>query len=634
MLEEALNDVNRSPGETSRALLSFFRHEFPVGGTAAEARFIQFFPVLLDRILGPVLVHSLKSSSGNDINNKDGRGLKPEELQAMEAAWLLYYRAWRSSNNSSGSNRGGIMSSSSSIGSKSGTGMGTSAARSGHMGASSMSSLDHDPVVQLLGAKLQASSTSTSTSRALSFFQILHGDNEAMEQLVISRTAQMSFPFTELPRHLQEAMVKIVYRTMVERSHAHPGSPRPVSMQSTLQPQRNAQKLLNVMSIPFFDQKEPRQSISQIISQVHDGIETTTTQFHSPLGSMGMGVGSPRFGGASPSLVTQSTSGGGAVGAVGAGNGGGTENVSSLEQRARVQVSLWEYYMMTFVRFPFVMSKMSRSGGASSSSSGGYRPSRSSASGHGEKVYFHLLKGYIQFYFPHLFQSSTPTFNEVTDADMSDKVMTGNMSRKNREEFFMRLMMEYWLEKNTYPATDEAIANLSSNSDVGTPSNGINNTNNQQSLGLDSSYDLAQLLSMPMNVWHALPKTEDHGHGHGHHHHHHEQPRIQLVRATYSPTSKSVRKCVSMLVGHLISDPAIARQCRRATTKQATSTTSISSLSSWPLPSSQTILQPTLYNHIRVGLRYVSVHVNNSSFYAALDLWLLWLEPWNVLQRK
>jgi hypothetical protein len=41
-----------------------------------------------------------------------------------------------------------------------------------------------------------------------------------------------------------------------------------------------------------------------------------------------------------------------------------------------------------------------------------------------------------------------------------------------------------------------------------------------------------------------------------------------------------------------------------------------------------------LYNYVRTGLRYGPIHVTNSSFYAALDLWLLWIEPWNTVQRK
>ena len=59
MLEEVLNNPNGSPSETSRALLSFVRQEFPLGGTAAEARFVHFFPSLLERVFGPVIANSL-----------------------------------------------------------------------------------------------------------------------------------------------------------------------------------------------------------------------------------------------------------------------------------------------------------------------------------------------------------------------------------------------------------------------------------------------------------------------------------------------------------------------------------------------------------------------------------------------
>ena len=51
-LEEALASPTYPPAEASLALLAFLRDELPLGGTAAEARLIRLFPLLVSRIVG------------------------------------------------------------------------------------------------------------------------------------------------------------------------------------------------------------------------------------------------------------------------------------------------------------------------------------------------------------------------------------------------------------------------------------------------------------------------------------------------------------------------------------------------------------------------------------------------------
>jgi len=56
----------------------------------------------------------------------------------------------------------------------------------------------------------------------------------------------------------------------------------------------------------------------------------------------------------------------------------------------------------------------------------------------------------------------------------------------------------------------------------------------------------------------------------------------------------------------------------------------------WPLPSPHTILQTSLYNYIRTTLRHAPMHpttTGSSAFYEVMDLWLLWMEPWNVVHK-
>ena len=218
MIEEALKKSNEPPSETARALLSFFRQEFPHGG---EYRFIQFFPLLLDRAFGPVLHDALLKE----------REFSSEELKMMESAWLMQSRAWRRSMTSS-SSQGGNMN----------MGMHNSA-------SSSSSRLDQDPVVQLLGSPLISqsirSTTSSLTSKAtlgsrgmgsptpsaspvktVSFFQLLNCcidhplssniqdeiiDAEYSFDLQVIPKARSSYPFSELPESLQGKTLDIVY---------------------------------------------------------------------------------------------------------------------------------------------------------------------------------------------------------------------------------------------------------------------------------------------------------------------------------------------------------------------------------------------------------------------------------------
>ena len=54
----------------------------------------------------------------------------------------------------------------------------------------------------------------------------------------------------------------------------------------------------------------------------------------------------------------------------------------------------------------------------------------------------------------------------------------------------------------------------------------------------------------------------------------------------------------------------------------------------WCLPPAITLIQPALLNYVRVGLACGSIHHKDSSFHKALEVWLLWLEPWNFLVKK
>lgn len=89
---------------------------------------------------------------------------------------------------------------------------------------------------------------------------------------------------------------------------------------------------------------------------------------------------------------------------------------------------------------------------------------------------------------------------------------------------------------------------------------------------------------------------------------------FDLVQVKFQPMGRNVKKLVDDLIIHVICDPHVEEYA----------------LNGKGLTHFMEILQPPLYNLIRAALRYTSIHDSKSSFFHALDLWLKWIEPWNV----
>lgn len=90
------------------------------------------------------------------------------------------------------------------------------------------------------------------------------------------------------------------------------------------------------------------------------------------------------------------------------------------------------------------------------------------------------------------------------------------------------------------------------------------------------------------------------------------------VKSNLSEQPLLVRKASRLLVEHLLADPAleVAVDRRQGTTPALKE------------------MQQSFYNLVRGSFRYGAIHSSGSSFFAALDLWLLYLEPWNVVTTK
>lgn len=89
---------------------------------------------------------------------------------------------------------------------------------------------------------------------------------------------------------------------------------------------------------------------------------------------------------------------------------------------------------------------------------------------------------------------------------------------------------------------------------------------------------------------------------------------FDLVQLKYDPPFMQVQKCLLSLVKHLILDPALE----------------VRDGPNYALTPAMSLLQESFYNYVRATFRRAPVHSTQSPFYSALDMWLLWLEPWNV----
>ena len=87
-LEEALASPTYPPAEASLALLAFLRDELPLGGTAAEARLIRLFPLLVSRIVGGLNAADghRHEPGGGSAGGSGGLRRRPTERAAAEAA--------------------------------------------------------------------------------------------------------------------------------------------------------------------------------------------------------------------------------------------------------------------------------------------------------------------------------------------------------------------------------------------------------------------------------------------------------------------------------------------------------------------------------------------------------------------
>lgn len=408
--------------------------------------------------------------------------------------------------------------------------------------ASKEKSVGNDPVVQLLAGR---SASSTTGDQLPTLIEAISAETEHRPGV------RFAFPFQALPKPTQGAVL-----TMIKLAYAG------IPLDSP--PRDNAKRLCGgLLRVHPKDQNELRFYQQKMAGK-------TQAQQRPLQLSPGM-VSSP--------VVSSSP------------------KASAPDLPPNVMLSMLEYYLITFVRYPLAtpVSKYPPTQGTSSSTNrvGDHRSNRNGASGYGsgsyrrsvtpygKVVYDQLFRGYLKHFLPHA-KGRSP-FLGFTD-----------LSRDS--ELFLRILIELWLDGECIvPKTEDAVKAIRE-------SRLRSGDATKLYVNLNASYDMIQIKK-------------------------------------YSPPPAQVQTCIRNLVNHLVSDPVIGlavADCYESLQRSSVSPSSTMSArgDKWCLSPSMTILQQSFYNYVRMTFRHASIHVAESSFYTAMNAWLVWLEPWNVVLRE
>jgi len=550
MLEESLRNEKGHPAETAFAMLAFLQSEMPAGGAAAESRFFNMYGTLCERIFGAV------GSKEDGYRHKDG-------------GWLSAQVAWSrpSSIGSSGSSGGaaaGMMSSPTARRTTNALGQQISKVRST---AIPSNSIENDPVFKLLG-----------TAGAP-----LPGGEPAPPTLIeaISKESEnrpgvgFAFPFHALPQSLQDAWLALVETAqggMVIDPYNNSNINATIMKVSANERRLLAQLLRKrpeeQMQLRLYLQKSAQQQ------QQHPHLRQPLQL--SPRVSM--------HSAASPSSSSHA-------------------NLSSSSNKKEdevptVTLSMLEYYLVLFLRFPLAAPDRNKAPGSNISGVHVHRipqvQQRRTSEAYGDTLYFQLFQRCVRHFLPKEAEE-----NRYIDFSSSNNNNNMNVNSYYAEsELFVRLLMALWLEPLRLLPTPKIVQTIHER-------RGLHHATERLVLDLNASYDLVVL--SPTTTASTSTTTT---------------PTPQV--AVYKPPPSMVHRCVRSLLIAAILDPALRQNCRTSSTTASAPT----------LTTCLTTLQPAIYNYIRTSFRFASIHSSESSFFGAMNAWLIWLEPWNLTQCK
>jgi hypothetical protein len=223
----------------------------------------------------------------------------------------------------------------------------------------------------------------------------------------------------------------------------------------------------------------------------------------------------------------------------------------------KIQLTMLQYYLFLFFRYPLLETK--------SSTSTPY--GRSTVKG--GNMYNYLWNTYLTYYLP------VGTDNQQLLSPPSTLVV--------------RLLCEFWLCHNFIPTTERGIA-------------------------------LSRVVN-PTTLRDCL-----------------EISRVDNFRTL----PLSIQNGIGMTIRHVVGDWSLGERTRvvsekmkeRQKEEREGTASSYESQTFKCLSPVMELMQPSLLNYIRVGLACGRTDIKDSSFYRALEVWLLYLEPWNFVKKR
>ena len=231
-----------------------------------------------------------------------------------------------------------------------------------------------------------------------------------------------------------------------------------------------------------------------------------------------------------------------------------------------IMLTMLEVYLVTFVRYALASPKSTSPQPQGMSSN---RPVSRSIP-YGEQVYLYLFKCYLLHFLPNF---------------EAHQYFLGYTNLNRNSELFLRIVLELWFcGEMKFTAVVKAAESY------------------RERRGAERSIDLSTY--------------------------------FDLIHFNYNPPLPHVQACVRSLIIHVLKDQHTAlsvKDCydeaQRATT---TENTAGPTMLPWCVSPSMTVLQQPFFNFIISTFRHAPIHVFASPFFTALDVWLMWLEPWNM----
>jgi hypothetical protein len=249
--------------------------------------------------------------------------------------------------------------------------------------------------------------------------------------------------------------------------------------------------------------------------------------------------------------------------------------VEQKKSTTMIYLSAWEKFFFLFLNFPLAKPDST----VTTSKTILQQPPQRIVEPYGDLVYSHLFKLYVNYFF------QTPSLDD-------SYVFKDNFP--THSEFFIRIIIDFWI----------------SNGIVWTPlASNVTGTVQEKRTQLE--------ITTLSDVYDNIPWM------------------FCVAPSTTSAHPKIVLKCLQYLVLHLCSDPFLDQSATLCFDNEQDYANKKDNLLYDVLSPPLLLLQPHIYKFILTSFRraqLVSQSKSNTSpslFYAALDLWLILLEPWN-----